>query len=441
MRAAWIAVGTELLGTERLDTNALVVTALLRRFGVELRRKAVVGDAEEDLVRELVPLLGDYELVVVCGGLGPTADDVTRDAVARACGRSMVFEPAVVADIEEKFRRIGRRMPEVNTRQAHRLEGAELLANARGTAPGQRLEERGTTIFLLPGPPRELEPMLAESVAPWLEVRAPGGGTESVVLKVACIPESEVEERIAPSYAELGRENVTVLAKPGEIRVEFTARGAAAERAAAVAHARQILRGLLGEAVFSEQDEELEAVVGGLLRNAGATVATGESCTGGLVASRLTAVAGSSDYVLGGVVAYANAAKEALLGVPAETLRAHGAVSEPVARALAEGARRTLGADYGIGITGVAGPGGGTEAKPVGTVHVAIAGPATDGASTVTHREVRFPGDRARVRWQTSQLALELLRRELLRSELARAEARSGPGRAGAGPASTPEKS
>ena len=425
MRAAWIAVGTELLGTERLDTNALVVTALLRRFGVELRRKAVVGDAEEDLVRELVPLLGDYELVVVCGGLGPTADDVTRDAVARACGRSMVFEPAVVADIEEKFRRIGRRMPEVNTRQAHRLEGAELLANARGTAPGQRLEERGTTIFLLPGPPRELEPMLAESV----------------VLKVACIPESEVEERIAPSYAELGRENVTVLAKPGEIRVEFTARGAAAERAAAVAHARQILRGLLGEAVFSEQDEELEAVVGGLLRNAGATVATGESCTGGLVASRLTAVAGSSDYVLGGVVAYANAAKEALLGVPAETLRAHGAVSEPVARALAEGARRTLGADYGIGITGVAGPGGGTEAKPVGTVHVAIAGPATDGASTVTHREVRFPGDRARVRWQTSQLALELLRRELLRSELARAEARSGPGRAGAGPASTPEKS
>jgi nicotinamide-nucleotide amidase len=411
MRAAWIAVGSELLGTDRLDTNALIATALLRRHGVELRKKAVVGDVEGDLAKELRALLGEHELVLVCGGLGPTADDVTREAVADACGRALVFEPTVVADIEEKFRRIGRRMPEVNARQAQRLDGAELLPNPRGTAPGQRLEERGTTIFLLPGPPRELEPMLAEQLAPWLAARCAGDGTEVAVLKVACVPESEVEERIAPAYAELGRERVTVLAKPGEIRVEVTARGPAAAREGELARARARLRELLGDAVFGEGDEELETAVGDLLRAAGATVATGESCTGGLVAARLTAVPGSSDYVLGGVVAYSNDAKQSLLDVPAALLREHGAVSEPVARALAAGARRRLGASFGIGVTGVAGPGGGSEAKPVGTVHVALAGPEGD----LVHRLARFPGDRERVRWQTSQLALELLRRELLR--------------------------
>jgi len=411
MRAAWIAVGSELLGTDRLDTNALIATALLRRHGVELRRKAVVGDHEGDLEGELCGLLGGYDLVLVSGGLGPTADDVTREAVARACGRTLVFEPAVVADIEERFRRIGRCMPEVNARQAHRLDGAELLSNSRGTAPGQRLEERGTTIFLLPGPPRELEPMLQEQVAPWLAARTGGEGTDTVVLKVACVPESEVEERIAPAYAELGRERVTVLAKPGEIRVEVTARGAAAVREGELLHARARLRELLGDWVFGEGEDEIEAVVGRLLREAGATIATGESCTGGLVAERLTAVPGSSDYVRGGVVAYSNDAKQALLDVPAAMLREHGAVSEPVARALAAGAARRLGATFGIGITGVAGPGGGSEAKPVGTVHMAIAGPEGD----LVHRVARFPGERERVRWQASQLALELLRRELLR--------------------------
>jgi nicotinamide-nucleotide amidase len=411
MQAAWIAVGSELLGTGRLDTNALTVTALLRRHGVELRRKAVVGDVEDDLATELRSLLGRYGLVLVCGGLGPTADDVTREAVARACGRELVHEPSVVTDIEEKFRRIGRPMPEVNRRQAARLSGAELLANPRGTAPGQRLAEAGTTIFLLPGPPRELEGMLAEHVEPWLAANAPGGGIETVVLKVACVPESEVEERIAPAYVELGRERVTVLARPGEIRVEVTALGEAAARERELQAARVSLRALLGTAIFTEAEEELEEVVGRLLREQGSTVATGESCTGGMVTARLTEVPGSSDYVRGGVVAYANDVKEGLLGVPAELLRAHGAVSEAVARALAAGARDRVGATWGIGITGVAGPGGGSEAKPVGTVHVALAGPE----GYELHREARFPGDRQRVRWQSSQLALELLRRELVR--------------------------
>jgi nicotinamide-nucleotide amidase len=424
-RAAWIAVGSELLGTERLDTNSLRVTALLRQHGVELRRKAVVGDLDADLVDELRAVIGRFPLVLVSGGLGPTADDVTREAVARACGRELLASPAVVADIEAKFAALGRRMPEVNKRQAMVLAGAELLRNERGTAPGQRLEHAGSTIFLLPGPPRELEGILVSAVEPWLRAHAPGGGIETAVLKVACVPESEVEERLGPAYAELGRERITVLARPGEIRVELTASGEPERRRAELAAMRARVGALLGDWPFTAAaEEELEAVVGALLRARGATVATAESCTGGLVAARLTAVPGSSDYVLGGVVAYANAAKSELLGVAPEVLREHGAVSEPVARALAAGARARLGADWGIGVTGVAGPGGGSDEKPVGTVHHAVAGPG----GVVVHRLARFPGDRERVRWQASQLGLELLRRALLR-----AAAEATPGVAPAG--------
>ena len=415
MQAAWIAVGSELLGTERLDTNSLRVTALLRAHGVELRRKAVVGDVEADLAAELGLLLGRYPLVLVSGGLGPTADDVTREAVAEACGLGLAEDPAVVADIAAKFASIGRRMPDVNRRQAQVLAGATLIPNARGTAPGQRLSVRGTQLFLLPGPPAELEGMLHSDVEPWLAAHGPGGGIETAVLKVACVPESEVEERIAPAYAEIGRERITVLARPGEIRVELIASGAPAERAAELARMVARLRELLGRSVFTDRaDEDLETTVGGLLRAAGATVATAESCTGGLLAARLTEVPGSSEYFLGGVVAYANEVKEGLLGVSAADLAAAGAVSEPVARALAAGARRVLGAGYGLGVTGVAGPGGGSDDKPVGTVHLALATPVD-----VHHRAVRFPGDRQRVRWQATQLALEMLRRELVRGSAA----------------------
>jgi nicotinamide-nucleotide amidase len=414
MRAAWIAVGSELLGSARLDTNSLRVAELLRRHGVELRRKSVVGDVEADLCSELASVLGSHPLVLVSGGLGPTADDVTREAVATACGRQLVEEAAVVADMEAKFASIGRRMPAVNRRQALLLSGATLIPNPRGTAPGQRLEHAGSTLFLLPGPPRELDGMLESDVEPWLAANAPGGGFATAVLKVACVPESEVEERIAPAYGELGRERITVLARPGEIRVELTAAGAPQPRQRELDRMRDRVRELLGDWVFTEQaDDELEAVVGRLLRTAGASVATAESCTGGLVASRLTAVPGSSDYFVAGVVAYANQAKVTLLGVPEELLARHGAVSESVACALAAGARDWLGADYGIGITGVAGPGGGSDDKPVGTVHHAVAGPRGE----VSHRVARFPGDRERVRWQASQLALELLRRVLLRGE------------------------
>jgi len=411
MKAAILAVGSELLGTERLDTNSLRLTKVLDRHGVELRAKAVLGDSEEDIAAELRRFLDRYDIVLVTGGLGPTADDVTREAAAAALGRGLHTDEEVLAGIERRFKDLGWRMPGVNRRQAVIADGATVLVNRRGTAPGQLLRsERGSALFLFPGVPMELDAMIEDHLEPWLAERSGGIGRETVTLKIASLPESVVEERIAPAYEEFGRESITILASPGDIRLCATAEGPEAERRRRLAAMTARLAELAGPAVYALREEDtMEKVVGALLRKAGATLALAESCTGGLVSERLTRVPGSSDYVLGGAVTYTNELKTQLVGVPAETIAEHGAVSEPVARAMAEGVCRALGSDYGIGITGVAGPGGGSEAKPVGTVHIAVAGPAeTD------HRKVRFPGDRERVRWHASQLALEMLRRRLL---------------------------
>jgi nicotinamide-nucleotide amidase len=350
-------------------------------------------------------------VVLVTGGLGPTADDVTREAAASAFGRRLVLDPEIVAGIERRFAAFGRRMPAVNRKQGMVLAGAEVIPNERGTAPGMRIEHGAATVFLFPGVPYELEGMVASHLEPWLAARSGGVARETAVLKIACLPESAVEERIAPAYEELGREAITILAKPGEVRLEATASGPEPERSRRLAAMTARLAELAGDAVFTTRDEEtLESVVGALLRAAGATLTVAESCTGGLLAERLTRVAGSSDYFLGGVVTYTNRLKTEMVGVPAQVLAAHGAVSEPVARAMAEGVRQALGSDWGASITGVAGPGGGSEEKPVGTVHVAVAGPG----GAAAHQRVRFPGDRERIRWQSSQLALDLLRRQLL---------------------------
>jgi nicotinamide-nucleotide amidase len=415
MRAAILAIGSELLGTERLDTNSLRLTAALDRHGVELRKKSVVGDSEAELAAEVRALLGRVDLLLVTGGLGPTADDVTREAVAAALGRGLHLDPEVSAALEARFRAFVRRMPEVNRRQAQVIDGAVVLPNAHGTAPGLRIdtrwEEREATIFLFPGVPHELEGMIADALEPWLAERSAGTARSSVTLKISGLPESEVEERIAPAYEEFGRESITILAGGGEIKLIATAAGPEGERTARLAVMADRLALLAGDAVYTRNaDDTLEQVVGELLRQAKATLATAESCTGGLLAERLTRIAGSSDYFPGGVVTYSNAEKSRLLGVPPELLAEHGAVSEPVARAMAEGARRSFSTDYGIGITGVAGPGGGSEEKPVGTIHVAVAGPG----GRVAHRRFRFPGGRERVRWFASQLALEILRRLLL---------------------------
>jgi nicotinamide-nucleotide amidase len=420
MRAAILAVGSELLGTERLDTNSLRLTETLLRHGVELRRKSVIGDVEEEIAAELRELLPRVELILVSGGLGPTADDVTREAAAAALGRSLAVDAEVLDGIERRFQRLGWKMPEVNRRQAQVIDGAEVLSNPRGSAPGMRLTAAGATIFLFPGVPSELSGMVEQHLEPWLAPRSGGVSSETAVLKVAGLPESMVEERIAPAYEEFGRQSITILAKPADVRLLATATGPPAQRQARLAAMTARLAALVGDAVYSRSEEEtLESVVGGLLRAAGATLTVAESCTGGLLGERLTRVAGSSDYFLGGAITYDDRLKTAMLGVPAALLAAHGAVSEAVARAMAEGVRSRLGSDYGAAITGIAGPGGGSEDKPVGTVHLAIAGPPpAPGRPEVDHRRLRLPGDRERIRWHSSQIALDMLRRRLLEAEL-----------------------
>lgn len=411
MRAAIVAVGSELLSVDRLDTNSLRIAALLEGAGVELVRKAVVGDDEAAIAAEIARSFEDAGLVVVTGGLGPTADDVTREAAARALGRPLAERPEIVAAIERRFASFGRVPSANNRRQALVLDGAAVLENPRGTAPGQRIDSAAGTLFLFPGVPIELELFLERDLAPFLA--GSGGGVRRArrMLRVAMRPESEIDSRLEPVYAEFGREAITLLASPGEVRVVALASGTEPEVEARLAAIVASVRERLGADCYGEGEETtLEAAVGAELAARSLSVATAESCTGGLVAARLTSVAGSSRYFPGGVVAYSNLQKTALVGVPSDLLAAHGAVSEPVAWALADGVRERFAADLGVGVTGIAGPDGGSPEKPVGTVHVAVVGPG----ESRRHRAFRLPGDRERVRRQASQAALELVRRQLL---------------------------
>ncbi|QQR72848.1 MAG: CinA family nicotinamide mononucleotide deamidase-related protein [Holophagales bacterium] len=416
MRAAILAVGSELLGADRLDTNSLTLAALLAEFGVPVERKSVVGDDVRAIAEEVSRLVVRHELLLVCGGLGPTADDVTREGVAEALGVELVRSPEVEAAIAARFASFGRTMPPANRKQADLLAGGDALVNPRGTAPGQRTASGSCTLFLFPGVPYELEGLAADHLVPWLTQRRPRQGSEVRTLRVACMPESEVDQRLLPLYASHGRERVTLLCSPGEVRVRLASNAPPAVRTGELDRAEREARALLGEAVFAADDRTtLEAVVAERLNTMGSTLAVAESCTGGLLCERLTRIPGASGFLMGGVVAYDNGFKRDLLGVPEAMFVAHGAVSEPVARQMADAIRALAGTTYGLAITGVAGPGGGTEEKPVGTVHLALDG--MDPEPFVEHRCVRLPGDRERVRWQATQLALEMLRRRLLRRE------------------------
>lgn len=416
MDAAILAIGSELLGTDKLDTNSLTITEALERFGFQVVEKAVVGDDEVRIADILGRLAARARLVVVTGGLGPTRDDCTRAAVARAFGLGLSIEESVVDDIRAKFASFGRVMPEVNRRQGEVLAGASLLANRRGTAPGQCLDVGDATIFLLPGVPREVSGMLREHLEPWL--RRNGVSTDGDVvrhtLRVACLPESTVEERLAPFYQQFGREPLGILARPGDVRLVLRLAGDARERLDAML---DLLRRSIGDAIYTEDGEQsLAEVVLGRLRRSEATLAVAESCTGGMLSEWLTRVPGSSQAFLGGAVSYANALKIGVLGVPEALIEGDGAVSESVARAMAIGAAERFGADYAIAVTGIAGPGGGSAEKPVGTVHFALARPPVApgvGAVDVVHKHRRFVGDRQMVRTQSSQFALDLLRRTL----------------------------
>ena len=408
-----IAVGSELLTPFRTDTNSLYITSRLNEIGIAVTAKLVVGDRLSDLASFVKEGIARADLLVVTGGLGPTEDDLTREAVSQALGVPLEEHEPIVARIRARFAARGLEMPAVNRKQGQVLQGAVVLPNANGTAPGQWWLRDGKAVLLLPGPPREMRPLLDRIVE---ERLAPAAGPARIyrrVLKIAGRTESHVEQLAQPVYTTWAAWQppvaTTILASPGQIELHLSVRAdSELEGTAILERATGEILPVLGEDVYSTDGRSLEQVVGDLLRARRWRVATAESCTGGLVASRLTDVAGSSDYVEYGLVCYSNRAKIELLGVPEEVIGGHGAVSEPVARAMAEGARRRLGVDVAVAVTGIAGPGGGSEQKPVGTVAVAVAGPT--GTRALTYR---FPGGREQVKFQSSQAALNMLRRAL----------------------------
>jgi nicotinamide-nucleotide amidase len=410
MTAEIIAVGSELLGAQRLDTNSLFLAEQLQGLGIGLRRKTVVGDSEQGIAAAIGEALQRADLVIVSGGLGPTADDLTREGAARALGRSLSREDRILETIERRFRDRGLRMPEINVRQAMILEGAELLANSQGSAPGQWLRAGERVLILLPGVPVELQAIFAEECRPRLQKIAPRGVILTRVLKIAGLFESQVDERAAPIYQKFHNPTTTILASPGEIQLHLTAAGAdEAQAREALNELARRLELALGDHIFSDDGRTMEEVVGMYLAMRAKTVAVAESCTGGLLAERLTRVPGSSRYFLGGIVAYSNEVKTRWLDVPAPALETAGAVSAEAARILAESVRRHFGADFGLGITGIAGPSGATPEKPVGLVFLAL---AEEGRAAEVV-EKRYPGGRERVRLQASQTALDMLRRRV----------------------------
>ncbi|HEV2705256.1 MAG TPA: competence/damage-inducible protein A [Pyrinomonadaceae bacterium] len=410
LTAEIIAIGSELLTPDRTDTNSLWLTEKLNGIGVEVKLKTVVGDDDARLEEAIRDALRRSRVVITTGGLGPTEDDITRKVAARAMGRRLVLDEKVLESIREKFVHWGRKMPEINARQAMVIEGAHVLDNPRGTAPGLFIEHEGRAVVLLPGPPREMRPMFEESVITRLSAKAGDVRVARRVLRVTGMGESAVDERIAPVYTQYQNPQTTILFNRSEIEIHLTAQ-AKTER-----DAELLLDGLagqieerLGDAIFAFRGETMEEVVGLRLAVGGYTLATAESCTGGLIAQRLTEVLGSSTYFKEGIVAYSNDAKERLLGVPSDFIAEYGAVSAPVAEAMAEGARLRAETDFAISVTGIAGPTGGSEEKPVGLVYIAL----SDDAHT-EHRKLMIPGDRQLIRWRSSQAALDLLRRRLI---------------------------
>ena len=410
MRAELLAVGSELLMPQRAESNGVYLTARLREVGIDVQARTTVADDLGVLEAALRGALARADLVITTGGLGPTADDLTREAAAAALGRPLHRVPETVAWLEARFARFGRPMAPVNLKQADLIEGAVSLLNPRGTAPGQRVEVDGRLLILLPGPPREMEPMFEEQALPLLRARGAGRVLLTRVLKIAGMGESDVEQRVAPIYTRYANPRTTILGGPGQVELYLTAEAADAPAAGALLEELAAgLRAAIPGRVFSEDGAELPATVAALLRERGASLALAESCTGGLLAARLTDAPGASAFLDRGYVTYSNRSKVEMLGVDPGVIEAKGAVSEDVARAMAEGAQRAAGTAIGIGITRIAGPDGGSPEKPVGLVYVAIAGPAGDSV-----KRAHFPGDRDRVRHQATQLALEMLRRGLL---------------------------
>ncbi len=405
-----IAIGSELLVPPRGETNGAYVTARLREVGVPVAARITVADDLPLLTAAFRDALSRSEVVVATGGLGPTEDDLTREAAAAALGRELVRDAGILEKLRERFARYNRVMAPVNEKQADVIRGGVVLPNPRGTAPGQYVEADGRIVVLLPGPPSEMQPMFDEQVLPVLRTRSAGAVLRRLSLRMASVSESDIEQAVAPLYKTYQNPVTTILSAPGQVELHLNAEGATAAEADARNEALAAgIRALLPGKIYSEDGRELHEVVAELLIERGLTLALAESCTGGLVSVRLTEVPGSSRFLDRSFVTYSNASKVELLGVDPALLASVGAVSEEVARAMARGARERSKTDLGLGITGIAGPDGGSPEKPVGTVFIALAGIASDPVKRVT-----FIGDRGRVRFQAGQLALEMLRRSLL---------------------------
>jgi nicotinamide-nucleotide amidase len=414
VNAEIIAIGSELLTPYRQDTNSLYLTEKLNQLGVEVIFKTVVGDKREHLTAAANQALSRAEIVIFMGGLGPTTDDLTREAVADALGLELRRDPEILATIARRFASRNFKMTPNNAQQADVIAGATVLPNATGTAPGQwisgKYDGRERIILLLPGPPHELKAVFAEQCVERLRAKLPQQFIATRELKVAMVGESACDARVAPIYKRYTDVQTTILAGAGEVQLHLRACAGSLEAAQQrVDELAGKLEEELGDAVFSDNGDSMEQIVGYYLQMRNATLAVAESCTGGLLAERITSVSGSSRYFLGGAVAYSNELKTAFADVPADLIAKHGAVSREVAAALAEGIRKRCAATYGLGVTGVAGPTGGTPEKPVGLV---FHGLASDRGTEVVERS--FPGDRKRVRWFASQQALDMLRRKLL---------------------------
>ena len=410
LTAEIIAIGSELLTPERTDTNGLWLTEKLNGIGIEVKLKTIVGDDDARLEETIRDAMKRSRVVIMTGGLGPTEDDITRKIAARAMNRRLLLNEKVLDAIRTKFLSLGRQMPEINSRQAMVIDGAEVLDNPNGSAPGMYLEHEGRSVVLLPGPPREMRPMFENFVLPKLAARAGDVRVVRRVLRVAGLGESAVDEKIAPVYTQYKNPQTTILFNRSEIEIHLTAQAKTEQ------DAELLLDGLagqieerLGHSIFAFRGETMEEVIGLRLAVAGFTLAVAESCTGGLISQRLTEVPGSSVYFMEGVVTYSNDAKTRSLGVDSELIQQHGAVSAEVAEAMAEGVRQRADTDFGLSATGIAGPGGGSEEKPVGLVYIAL----SDDAHT-EHRKLMLPGDRHLIRWRASQAALDLLRRRLI---------------------------
>jgi competence/damage-inducible protein CinA-like protein len=411
LSAEIIAIGSELLTPRFQDTNSLYLTEQLNAIGIPVVMKTIVGDDEHYLEDAIRHSLARTPILITIGGLGPTEDDVTRKVVGRVLQRQLVLNDEILAKLQRRFKARGVEMPANNARQALVLAGSEILENHNGTAPGLWITAEKNHVILLPGPPSELKPLFETSCMPQLHEMAGGMALARCVFRTAGLPESILDARIASIYTKYKNPETTVLAKPGQVEVRLTAHGKNRE------DAERLLKELgdqieqeLGDFIFARTESSLEEVVGIYLATKKATISTAESCTGGMVAERLTNVSGSSRYFMSGVICYSNESKMELAGIPPLLLEMQGAVSIEVARGLAEGIRARAGTTIGVGVTGIAGPTGGSPEKPVGTVYIAVATP-----TETEHRQFLFPGDRERIRWQASQAALDMVRRAVLK--------------------------